>query len=1160
MDTFPSPSSTTFSGVTSHGTVPVVVQSQATDDRFPCSEAQLEIWLASQQSEEANCAYNEISSLTFHGALDVDALKSAINRVMERHASLRCDFADDGRTVRIHDSVAPSIRFLDWSTTSQEQRERLTYQLIRDEGSEPFDLTTAPLIRFALQKFSDDHHKLTFTAHHLVMDGWSLSVFCHDLGAYYDQEIGVRPRQDLPPTDYRDFASAMKEYENSEQRQADESFWKQTYQGGIPNLDLPHQGRRQKLRTYAADRYDHTLPPHLIAKLKRVSAKSGCSLFGAMLAGFGAYVSRICGTNDLILGIPTAGQAATDLPDLIGHCVNTMPLRITVDDSLSFAEHLTTTRTAMLDALDHQRLSFGSLLRLLAPPRDPSRPPMVSVSFNVDPMIDTNQIGFSGLSVTPGIEPRAFENFDWFVNGVILNDDSIEMQVQYNRDLFTAEAMRFYLQGFEAFLDAAIESPLQPIGRCPVMSVPQRQAVIADWNDTSLDLPDTVTLHELFEAQANKSAARDAAEFQGRRLTYGELETKANQQARVLRNQGVQTGDLVGICVERSEQMLVHLYAILKAGAAYVPLDPAYPTDRLAYMCDHSGLTMIVTQSHLIDRVAQFNKPMVAFDQMTQQIAEQSPEPLGIAVAPDDLCYVIYTSGSTGKPKGVQVPHGAVVNFLMSMQQEPGFTPDDVLLAVTTLSFDISVLELFLPTVTGGKVVILDSVSAADGNALSDAIDRHAITVLQATPSTWRLLIQSRWSSHKALDRQADNVGQSDPPNTLKALCGGEPMPGEIVAPLLRHCDELWNMYGPTETTVWSAAYRITDENAPILIGKPIGNTQIYLLDSEGRETPPGCEGELHIGGAGVTRGYRNRLDLTDEKFIENRYRNPYADYVSDRLYRTGDIAKLRFDGQLEFVRRNDKQVKVRGFRIELGEIETHLKSHPLVAQNAVIVREDKPGDKRLVAYIVALDGQSIDTSRLREHLRQFVPPYMVPQHFISLPQMPLTNNGKVDHKSLPKPNELTDVRAVHDVRATEHSHSESYLMSLCTRLLEHTDVALDDIFLDVGGHSLLVMQIIATVERDKGFKFSPQDFLVNTLGQLTSKLEAATESKADERSAKQPDSQPDVPGVDRSADQDIEITQPKRSFASRFLSRWKAAVPTQEHTKDAAEQKGFWD
>ena len=912
---------------------------QASEKRYATTEAQLEVWLSSMQSVEANCAYNEIASLHFRdGALDTDRLQKAIAQVVARHDLLRSTLSEDGQQVIVHDKSEYKFKTLDFGDQPSEQVAESLREVIINEASTPFDLVNGPLLRCVLQTISDSESKLTFTAHHLILDGWSLAVFCQDLGYFY-ATLGGSQRDALPKANqYDEYSQVMEAYFESDEGKADEAFWMQQFADQIPVLDLPSEKKRPPLRTYYAHRYDHRYDHHfssgLIERVRKAGAKSGCSLFNIMLAAFNAWIARISGNDDFCVGIPTAGQAAADRPELIRHCVNTMPLRTQVNIDTPFKEYMKQCRSTLLDSFDHQRYSYGQLLRKLAPPRDPSRPPMLSVSLNIDPVVDANQLGFDDLDVELLVEPRTFENFEWFINGMVKTDKSIEMQVQYNTDLYSSKAMKFLFEGFETFLTGIADDVDSRIADLHLMSIPQRQEVIVDWNATELDYPTQSTLHEEFSSTAKQSPERPAVVFESQTLSYGEVEASSNRIARFLQSQDIGAGDLVGICVNRSADMLVYLYGILKSGAGYVPLDPAYPTDRLQYMCDHSGLKLVITESELSSRVDDFGKPQLAINEHSKELSQLSSEALPTSASPADICYVIYTSGSTGKPKGVQVPHGAVVNFLYSMQQCPGFTADDSVLAITTLSFDIAVLELYLPTVSGGKVVILDSLTAANGEKLAQQIEEHNTTLLQATPATWRMLIDADWQ------------GKQD----LKVLCGGEPMPKDIVGDLLSRCGELWNMYGPTETTVWSAAYQITDAEAPILIGKPIGNTQIFILDANGNEVPVGCEGEVFIGGAGVTLGYRNQPEMTDSRFIRNRYRNPFTDYVNDRIYKTGDLARYRFDGNIEFLRRNDKQVKVRGFRIELGEIEETLSKHSAVAQNVVIVREDKVGDTRLVA------------------------------------------------------------------------------------------------------------------------------------------------------------------------------------------------------------------
>jgi len=1004
--------------------------------KFPASEAQLEVWLSCIQGVEANCAYNEVASLTFAGGkLDADRINKSIRMVVDRHPALRCTFSPDGQEVTVGDTKF-DYELVDFSDLSAEEAEESLGEVILNQASTPFDLVNGPLLRCVLQVISDTESKLTVAAHHLILDGWSLAILCSDLGHFYSV-LGGQEREALPePNCYYKYSKGVEAYFETEDGKADEEYWVNQFTDHIPVLDLPSEKKRPPVRTWFAHRYDHHFSPELIEKVRKVGAKSGCSLFNIMLASFNAWVSRISGCDDFCVGIPTAGQAAADHPELIGHCVNVMPLRTKVDIEQPFVDYMKQCRGTLLDGLDHQQYSYGTLLRKLAPPRDPSRPPMLGVSFNLDPAVDANELGFDDLEVELLVEPRCFENFEWFINGIINKDKSVEMQVQYNTDLYSPKSMKFLFEGYETFLSAVAEDPTMRIADANLMSIPQREKVIVDWNATDLEYPVDSTLHGEFSKQANKTPENVAVVFADQELTYGEVESRSNQIARFLQSKDIGAGDLVGICVNRSADMMVYLYGIMKAGAGYVPLDPVYPTDRLEYMCDHSGLKLVVTESELSERVDELGKPQLAIDESAQEISQLSDAAVDPSASPSDICYVIYTSGSTGKPKGVQVPHGPVVNFLCSMKDCPGFKETDSVLAITTLSFDIAVLELYLPTVSGGKVVVLDSLTAADGIKLAQQISDHDISLLQATPATWRMLIDSQWE------------GKRD----LKVLCGGEPMPKDIVGALLERCGELWNMYGPTETTVWSAAYQITDAHAPILIG-----------DKDGNEVPVGCEGEVFIGGAGVTLGYRNQPEMTESRFIRNRYRNPFKDYVSDRLYKTGDLARYRFDGNIEFLRRNDKQVKVRGFRIELGEIEETLSKHPSISQTAVIVREDTVGDARLVAYIVAKQDESNVTGQLRDHLRASLPHYMVPQHFVELEKFPQTNNGKIDFKALPEPTH--DPNSHDSDGAPPETAAEKYLANAWSSILELDDLLLNDTFFDVGGHSLLVMKVIAKVE-----------------------------------------------------------------------------------------------
>ena len=1054
------------------------------DQRYAIEAAQLEVWLSSQQSVAANCAYNEIATLTFSGPLNRGALESALQFVYRRHGSLRATFDRHGREVIERAPQPLKVESRDWRNLDQQQIHLLRGQLIEQLGTTPFDLEQGPLFRAILQQESDSQHHLTIVAHHLVLDGWSLGVIVKELGEAYDKiQSGVQPESHQRPSAYADYSRAMQEHTNSAAGQRELAYWIEQYKDGVPTLDLPVSGSRVSgnhgtLRTYAAGRIEHVLPAKLVASLRKLGAKNSCSLVNTILAAFQAFVARLGQAQDVVLAIPTAGQAALDFPGLVGHCVNTLPVRMRINDQSTFQEHLKLSRSVLLSGMDHQRFSYGTLLKHLKGQRDPSRPPLCAISFNLDPVIKANDIGFTGLAVNVKIEPRAFENFEWFVNGIIHDDQSIELQVQFNRDLFQAEMIAYYMEGFQAYLEHLVKQPQARLSEVPLMSLAQRQTMLVNWNATCLDIPKQSNLPDEFRRQAQATPKRVAVRQGSDQLTYQQLEEQSNRFARFLTQQGVKCGDLVGICTTRRPRLLIQLLGILKAGAGYVPLDPQYPVERLRHMCEDSQLNIIVSENELVQTVTAFGKTIVAFEDFERNETALSSSAVNqppACSAPADVCYVIYTSGSTGKPKGVMVPHGAVVNFLYSMKERPGFSAEDKVLAITTLSFDIAVLELYLPLLCGGTVVIADWATATDGKKLIEALRCEEISLMQATPATWRMMIAAGWS------------GKQD----LKILCGGEPITRDLVASLLPRCRELWNMYGPTETTVWSTAARIESADQPLTIGRPIGNTQVYLLDANGQEVPVGVEGELMLGGAGVTLGYWHRPELTNDRFIENPYFNPFEEYVNNRLYKTGDIAVFRPDGNIEYRRRNDKQIKLRGFRIELGEIESAIMGAAGVNQAVVLVRNEPSGDSRLIAYITADRELSVDG--LREHVRGLLPHYMIPQNFVVLDAMPLTENGKVNTKALPAPESATNVTIEAETVPCQ-TRSEIYLSKIWQAVLQLDSISRDDNFFDVGGHSLLVMQVINEVESFTRIRLSPQEFLLGTLEQIATQLDECQE------------------------------------------------------------------
>ena len=881
----------------------------------------------------------------------------------------------------------------------------------------------------------------------------------------------------------------MADYQASAPGRDDKDYWKSQFADSFPTLDLPLNQHRGDVRTFNSQRYDHRIQADLLKQIRKSAAKQGCSLFQFTLIAFHAFLARLSGQADFCVGVPTAGQAAMDFQNLIGHCVNTVPIRNSVDFTESVQEYLQRSRSCLMNGLEHQRYTLGSLIRDLAPPRDPSRPPVFSVMINIDPEPDAANLGFTGLTVTMHVEPRTFENFEWFISGVLRQSGDLELQCQFNSTLFDRPSIAHYMECFQSFLLSMASEPLKRVGDLPLLSLRHREQLSVQWNATQRDFPNDSTLLIELQKQAERTPDRIAACFDRQSVSYSQLMLMTNQLAHHLKSQGVQPGERVGVCMPRSLEMLASTLAIWQVGACYVPLDPAYPHDRLRMMIQDSGLRNIIALTSLSSDLLSDSTQVIPLLEIRQHLSGLPTQPLDIKGSPNDTAYLIYTSGSTGKPKGVQVPHASVVNLLYAMLEQPGIDRDDRLLAITTLSFDISVLELFLPLLVGARVIIADQASVSDANRLKELIEQHDITFLQATPSTWRMLLAAGWDGKRPDGRLR-----------VKALCGGEALPKDLANLLCERCAEVWNMYGPTETTVWSSAFKVTSAQSSIMIGKPIANTQFYVLDQFGQQVPIGAVGELYIGGAGVTKGYLNRPELTENRFVDNPFFNPFKEYANYRLYRTGDLVRYHHDGNLEYLQRNDNQVKLRGHRIELAEIEYRIMQLPQVAQAVAVVREDQANDLRLVAYYVQNDfgNRVVDNDRprgtwaddsltdeIRAALKETLPSYMIPQHFVRLHSLPLTANGKVDRKSLPAP-QLQPKNSKSQIPQTS---AERRLAGLWCKLLDLPEVSRDDNFFDQGGHSLLVMQAIAEIQQREGVRLSPQDFLVSCLQQIAMKL-----------------------------------------------------------------------
>jgi amino acid adenylation domain-containing protein len=986
---------------------------------------QEEIWLAVKLGgEHANLAYNESIALTLTGALDRVALVRAINALVQRHESLRCTLGGDGRQICVLRQLPIVVDVRDVSAGDADTQQLELSRAERESVATPFDLSWGPLVRFTLVIRSNSDHVLIVAAHHVVCDGWSSAVIVAELGELYAKECGEPAAALAPATQLTEYAALRQSEMRAPDAQAALAFWTSQYRDLPSALDLPIDAPRPAEREYAAARVDALVDSALVAKLRQTAASSGTSMVGLLLSAFQVYLYRLTGQRDICVAVPVAGQLVTSSPTLVGHAVRTLPIRAHVDGAQSFASFLRTSQSALLDAREQAQITYGHLIKHIAVPRDPSRLPLVSVMFNVDP--DAGVPNFAGVGVTVCSVPRLADNFEWYVNAT-MHEGGVTLEWMYNASLFTRESTARRLSGFTALLESIALDAEQPVAALGVMGVAEER-----WLSHALTGPDRIvgdtTVAQQFLRQCASAPEQVAVTCDGISMTYAMLNAASAAVADALLAAGVQPEEPVAVFLPRSLDLVVGLLGVMRAGAAYVPLDPTYPAARLFFVAQDSGARFCVTNDELA-----WQAPRL------QQVRVDQARAGDIAVdhsSAGAVAYLMYTSGSTGQPKGVVIEHGSVMNVIDAMASIVGFSAASSMLAITTAAFDISVLELFMPLTRGGRVVLGTDSERSDGAALTTLLASSACTHMQATPSTYRMLFDAGWSG----DRK------------LTALVGGEALSPELASTLVPRVAALWNCYGPTETTVWSTVEQIT--SAQVTIGRPIQNTIVRVLDAAQRVVPTGVTGELYIGGRGVARGYRNRAPLTAEKFINNHT------VSGRRMYGTGDLVRVRDDGRMEWLGRSDSQVKLRGHRIELGEIETALAECDGVLNAIATVREAASAGGQLVAY-VRLNNSAVTADALLDALRGRLPSYMVPSAVVVMDQFPLTPNGKVDRRALPAP-----FRSTHLPDQAPRTDIERRLADEIATLVGAAGVGRDDDFFTIGGHSLLAMRLLAKIRQ----------------------------------------------------------------------------------------------
>jgi amino acid adenylation domain-containing protein len=1016
-----------------------IIRPLAQTSQIPLSLAQQRLWFL-YQMEPQSSAYNIPLALELKGKVDVSVLQQAITEIVRRHQALRTNFlvVEDTPIQVINAAVTMTLPIIELQALSEIERELKYQRLATEEADRGFNLTEDSLLRSTLVQLSDDTQVLLVTMHHIIADGWSLEVFTQELASLYSDFIQGQSSS-IPELSlqYGDFAAWQRQWSQTEAFSAQVAYWEQQLASLPALLELPTDHPRPAVQTFAGRVEGFSLGEQLTQKLQHLSQRCGATLFMTLLAALATLLSRYSNSKDIVIGSPIANRHRQELEPMIGFFVNTLVLRTNLEENPSFEQLLAQVRKMTLDAYAHQDVPFDKLVEILQPERSLSHNPLFQVMFILqNGTAKAKQM--SDVTVTPKAVEQVTAQFDLTLS-MEETHQGLRGFWQYNSDLFEPETIKRMTGHFQVLLEAIVAEANTSVMALPLLTAAERYQLLDQWNDTERVFAHELCIQQLIEAQVARTPHQMAVVFEEQQLTYQELNQKANQLARHLQQLGVTTETLVGVSMERSIEMLIALLAVLKAGGAYVPLDPHYPPDRLALMVEDSGLSILLTKQESANVIPDYSGQTVCLDTQWHEIASNLGDDLNTSVQPHNLAYIIYTSGSTGKPKGVQLEHRGVVNFLQSMQTEPGISTEDILLAVTSISFDIAVLELFLPLLVGAKVIIAAQQVTGDANQLLELMLRTEATIMQATPATWRMLAAARWQEMPA----------------LKMLCGGEPLPHDLAKLMLQKCSSLWNVYGPTEATVWATVYEVKSDFDSIPIGHPLANTQVRILDAHGQLVPIGVAGEIHLGGVQLARGYLNRPDLTAERFILNP-NNP-----SERLYKTGDLGRYLADGNVECLGRIDNQVKIRGFRIELGEIESHLGSHSVVSNCVVVAREDVPGDKRLVAYIVA-ENNVPTVKELRQFLELTLPQYMIPSHFVILERFPLTPNGKVDRRALPVPELETSTENF----IAPRNELEQKLAKIWQSVLNLETISVQDNFFELGGHSLLAVQLFDKIEK----------------------------------------------------------------------------------------------
>jgi amino acid adenylation domain-containing protein len=1029
---------------------PILPRTQ--DGGLPLSFAQQRLWFL-DQLQPNSVLYNIPMVLRLEGSLNRRALEQSLWEICDRHEVLRTNFVTmDGQPTQVIQTTKEqgtdiltsgwNISVVDLQSLAIPEQTAKTQQLKQKQATQPFDLAKESLIRATLVVLSETEQLLLVCMHHIISDGWSIEVFIHELATFYNAYTQNQPANLVPlPIQYGDFALWQRQWLQGDVLQTQLNYWQNQLADAPALLALPTDYPRPAVQSFVGAYQEFSLSPNLSQALTELSRQQGATLFMTLLAAFDTLLYRYTGCSDILVGTPIANRNRNEIEGLIGFFVNTLVLRTDLSDNPSFSQLLTRVRQGAMDAYAHQDLPFEMLVEALQPERDLSHTPLFQVAFVLQ-NTPKSEIEMTGLKVTDLPIENTTAKFDLTL-AMGSTDNGLRGVWEYNTDLFAPSTIERLSAHFVTLMEGIVANPGARISQLPLLTAVEQQQLLIEWNNTQVDYPQIQCIHQLFEEQVQQSPDAIAVVFENQQLTYAELNGRANQLAHYLQKLGVKSDTLVGICVERSLEMMVGLLGILKAGGAYVPLDPEYPQERLQFAIADAQLSLLLTQERLLDKLSKNQAQLILLEQVEEEINQNSQDNLtGVATA-NNLANLIYTSGSTGKPKGVMVEHGGLFNLAQAQIKTFDLDSDSRVLQFASLNFDASIWEIILSMGSGATLYLGTKDALMPGLPLIGLLKEYEITHIILPPSALAVL------------------PLEELPKLGTIIVGGEACSEDLIKQWATGRN-FFNAYGPTETSVCSTVEKCTDETEKITIGRPIANTHIYILDSHLQPVPIGVPGELHIGGMGLARGYLNRPELTQEKFIPN----PFASLDKggeqpSKLYKTGDLARYLPNGKIEYLGRIDNQVKIRGFRIELGEIEALLNQNESVQGACVIVREDNPGDKRLVAYVVPQPEITLTIDEIRQFLKAKLPDYMVPNAFVILEVLPLTPNGKIDRRALPAP----DLQGKGDYIPPSNPIEEK-LARIWAGVLKLERVSIEDNFFELGGHSLLATQVISRCQQ----------------------------------------------------------------------------------------------